>query len=98
MVRPYPAAFRVQPRFRLEQIHVGVPVCLYCAHVAPIALEEVRVDVALLQGSWDDLLAEVLFPGLFKGPDEVLPIEYIDAHGGEIRACLTRLFLPVNDP
>ena len=83
---------------RADDVHVRFPVGLDGAHVPPVAVERVGEHAVLLDRPRDDVHAEVdLLAVLGQRAQQVLGVEHVDAHGGQVGARHLGLFLPVDD-
>ena len=88
----------------IQQIHIALEVRLDGAHIPPVAVEAVAVDLARRIGDErrGDIAAEVVLAFvplriLDQRLDEDFLIEDVDTHGDEVRAWLLRLFIEVDD-
>ena len=91
-------------RVRLQQLHVGFPQALGGAHVLPVALEGIGEHAAAgVQHGGQHVLAEIVgrFFVFVVGDEEfadALPVENVDAHGGQVVFGLGRLFVEFHHP
>ena len=96
-------AVEVEGRICTQQFHVGLPQGVDGAHILPVALEFVGVELmSRCQERRNNVLAEVVFGGgiLLVGNEELaqnLPFEYVDTHGGVGALRMLRFFLELVD-
>ena len=95
---------QVQWRAPLDQVHVGLPVRLDRAHVAPVVEILVPEHAPPPEDAGHDVLSEIVRAGLpqacvlLQRLDEYVPPEAVDAHRNPGRSRHRRLLLEVHNP